>query len=70
MLQTLHTHCIFFSIAGICLFVECGLQPSLGLNLIQELRLCPAVLQRGLEIPGTLLATLTTLQDGHILCPA
>ena len=70
MLQTLHTLCIFFSIAGIRLFVECGLQPCLGLNLIQQLRLCPAVLQRGPEIPGTLLAALTAFQDGHILRPA
>ena len=70
MLQTLHTHRIFFSIAGIRLFVECGLQPCLGLNLVQQLRLCPAVLQRGPEIPGTLLAALTAFQDGHILRPA
>ena len=69
MLQTLHTHCISLSIAGIRLFVECGLHPSSGMNLIQQLRLCPAVLQRGPEIPGTLPADLTALQDGHILRP-
>ena len=33
MFQTLHTHCISLSIAGIRLFVECGLQPSPGLDL-------------------------------------
>ena len=70
MLQTLHTHCIFFSIEGIRLFVECGLQPFLGLNMIQQLRLCPAVLQGGPEIPSALVEALTALQNGHILCPA
>ena len=70
MLQTLHTHCISLSIAGIRLFVECGLQPSSGMNLIQQLRLCPAVLQRSPEIPGALPAALTALQDRHILRPA
>ena len=54
MFQTLHTHCISLSIAGIRLFVECGLQPSPGLDLFQQLRLCPAVLQRGPEMPGAL----------------
>ena len=70
MYQTLHTHCISLSIAGIRLFVECGLQPCPGLDLIQQLRLCPMVTQRGPEIPGALLAALTALQDDHILCPA
>ena len=70
MLQTLHTHRIFFSIAGIRLFVECGLQPCLGLNLIQQLRLCPAVLQRSPEIPGAFPAVLTPFQNGHVLRPA
>ena len=70
MLQTLHTHCISLSIAGIRLFVECGLQPSPGLDLFQQLRLCPAVLQRGPEIPGALPAAFTALQDGRILRPA
>ena len=70
MLQTLHTHCIFLSIAGICLFVECGLQPGPGLDLFQQLRLCPVALQRGSEIPGAFLAALTALQNGHVLRPA
>ncbi len=70
MLQTLHTHCIFFSIAGILLFVECGLQPCPGLDLLQQLRFCPVVLQCGPEIPGTLPVALTALQDSYILCPA
>ena len=70
MFQTLHTHCIFLSIAGIRLFVECGLQPSPGLDLFQQLRLCPVVLQCGPEIPGTLPAALTPLQNGRILRPA
>ena len=70
MLQTLHTHCISLSIAGIRLFVECGLQPNSGLDLPQQLRLGPAVLQRGPEIPGALPAALTALQDRHILRPA
>ncbi len=43
MLQTLHTLCIFFSIAGIRLFVECGLQPCPSLDLFQQLGLGPAV---------------------------
>ena len=30
MLQTLHMHCIFLSIAGICLFVECGCSQALA----------------------------------------
>ena len=70
MLQTLHTHCIFLSIAGIRLFVECGLQPGPGLDLFQQLRLCPAVLQRGPEIPSALVEALTAFQNGHVLCPA
>ena len=70
MLQTLHTHCISLSIAGIRLFVECGLQPNSGLDLPQQLRLGPAVLQRGPEIPGALPAALTALQDRRILRPA
>ena len=70
MLQTLHTHCISLSIAGIRLFVECGLQPNSGLDLPQQLRLGPAVLQRGPEIPCALVEALTALQDGHILRPA
>ena len=70
MFQTLHTHCISLSIAGIRLFVECGLQPCPGMDLFQQLRLCPAALQCGPEIPDALSDTLTALQDGHILCPA
>ena len=70
MFQTLHTHCISLSIAGIRLFVECGLQPNSGLDLLQQFRLGPAVFQRGPEIPGTLPAAFTALQDGRILCPA
>ena len=70
MFQTLHTHCISLSIAGIRLFVECGLQPGPSLDPLQQLRLSPAVLQRGPEIPGTLPATLTALQNGRILRPA
>ena len=70
MFQTLHTHCISLSIAGIRLFVECGLQPSSGMNLIQQLRLCPAVLQCGPEIPGALLDAFTAFQNDHILRPA
>ena len=69
MLQTLHTHCISLSIAGIRLFVECGLQPNSGLDLPQQLRLGPAVLQRGPEIPGALPAALTALQNRRILRP-
>ena len=69
MFQTLHTHCISLSIAGIRLFVECGLQPSPGLDLFQQLRLCPAVLQRGPEMPGALPAALTALQNRRILRP-
>ena len=70
MFQTLHTHCISLSIAGIRLFVECGLQPGPSLDPLQQLRLSPAVLLRGPEIPGTLPATLTALQNGRILRPA
>lgn len=61
MSQTLHTHCISLSIAGIRLFVECGLQPCLSLDMFQQLRLCPAVLQCGLEIPCALLDALAAL---------
>ena len=46
------------------------MQPCPGVDLIQQLRLGPAVLQCGPEIPGTLLDALATLQDGHILRPA
>ncbi len=70
MLQTLHTHCISLSIAGIRLFVECGMQPCPSPDLFQQLYLDPAVLQRGPEIPGALPATLTALQNRHILRPA
>ena len=70
MFQTLHTHCISLSIAGIRLFVECGLQPRPGLDLFQQLRLCPVVLQCGPEIPGTLPAALIPFQNGRILRPA
>ena len=70
MLQTLHTHCISLSIAGIRLFVECGLQPGPGLDLFQQLRLCPAVLQCGPKIPGAFLDALATLQNSHVLRPA
>ena len=70
MLQTLHTLCIFFSIAGIRLFVECGLQPCPSLDLFQQLGLGPAVLQSGPEIPCAFLAAFTALQIGHILRPA
>ena len=70
MFQTLHTHCISLSIAGIWLFVECGVQPNSGLDLFHQLCLGPAVLQRGPEIPGTLPAALTPFQNGRILRPA
>ena len=70
MLQTLHTLCIFFSIAGIRLFVECGLQPCPSQDLFQQLGLGPAVLQSGPEIPCAFLAAFTALQNGHILRPA
>ena len=77
MLQTLHTLCIFFSIAGIRLFVECGLQPCPGLDLLHQLRLGPVVLRlgpvvllSGPEIPGALPTDLTALQNGRILRPA
>ena len=70
MFQTLHTHSISLSIAGIRLFVECGLQPSSGLDLLQQFRLGPAVFQRGPEIPGTLPAALIPFQNGRILRPA
>ena len=70
MLQTLHTHCISLSIAGIRLFVECGLQPNSGLDLPQQLCLGPAALQRGPEIPGALPAVLTFFQNRRILRPA
>ena len=70
MLQTLHTLCIFFSIAGIRLFVECGLQPCPSLDLLQQLGLGPAVLQSGPEILCAFLAAFTALQNGHILRPA
>ena len=70
MFQTLHTHCIFFSIAGIRLLVECGLQPGPCLDLFQQLRLGPTVLQCGPEIPGALPAALAALQNGHVLRPA
>ena len=70
MLQTLHTHCISLSIAGIWLFVECGVQPNSGLDLFHQLCLGPAVLQCGPEIPGALPAALTALQDRRILRPA
>ena len=70
MLQTLHTHCISLSIAGIRLFVECGLQPNSGLDLLQQFRLGPAVFQCGPEIPGALLDALATLQNSHVLRPA
>ena len=69
MFQTLHTHCISLSIAGIRLFVECGLQPGPGLDLLHQLRLGPATLQCGPEIPDTLPAALTALQNRHILRP-
>ena len=70
MLQTLPTHCISLSIAGIRLFVECGLQPNSGLDLPQQLCLGPAALQRGPEIPGALPAVLTFFQNRRILRPA
>ena len=46
------------------------MQPSLGLNLIQQLCFFPAVLQRGLEIPSVLVEALAAFQDRHILRPA
>ena len=46
------------------------MQPDSGLDLFHQLCLGPAVLQRGPEIPGTLPAALTALQDRHILRPA
>ena len=46
------------------------MQPDSGLDLFHQICLGPAVLQRGLEIPGTLPAALTALQDRHILRPA
>ena len=46
------------------------MQPCPGLNLIQQLRLDPAVLQCGPEIPSTLLDAFTAFQNGHILRPA
>ena len=70
MLQTLHTLCIFFSIAGIARFVEPFPQPCPGLDLLHQLRLSPAVFQRSPEIPGAFLAAFTALQNGHILRPA
>lgn len=62
MLQTLHTHCIFLSIAGIRPFVECGLQAGPGPDLFQQLRRP--------QIPGVLPDALIAIQDGHVLCPA
>ena len=46
------------------------MQPNSGLDLFHQLCLGPAVLQRGPEIPGTLLAALTPFQNGRILRPA
>ena len=46
------------------------MQPCPGLDLPQQLRLGPAVLQRGPEIPGALPTDLTALQNGRILRPA
>ena len=46
------------------------MQPDSALDLFHQLCLDPAVLQRGPEIPGTLPAALTALQDRHILRPA
>ena len=46
------------------------MQPCPGLDLPQQLRLGPAVLQRGPEIPGALPTDLTALQNGRILLPA
>ena len=40
------------------------------MNLIQQLRLDPAVLQCGPKIPGTLLDAFTAFQNDHILRPA
>ena len=62
MLQTLHTHCIFLSIAGIRPFVECGLQAGPGPDLFQQLRRP--------QIPGVLPDALIAIQDGRVLCPA
>ena len=62
MLQTLHTHCIFLSIAGIRPFVECGLQAGPGPDLFQQLRRP--------QIPGVLPDALKAIQDGRVLCPA
>ena len=70
MLQTLHTLCIFFSIAGIAQLVESFLQPCPGLDLLHQLRLGPVVLLSGPEIPGAFLAAFTALQNGHVLRPA
>ena len=46
------------------------MQPCPGMNLIQQLRLDPAVLQCGPKIPGTLLDAFTAFQNDHILRPA
>ena len=46
------------------------MQPCPRLDLLYQLRFCPAVLQCGPEVPGAFLAALTALQDRHILRPA
>ena len=46
------------------------MQPCPSPDLFQQLYLDPAVLQRGPEIPSTLLDAFTAFQNGHILRPA
>lgn len=43
---------------------------GLRMNLLHQGRFCPAKLTYCPDIPNSLFETLTTLQDGHILCPA
>lgn len=59
----------FFSIADILRFVEPLSHPRAILNLTEQFRLAPAMLQCGIEIPRPLLRCFTGFQDRHILRP-
>ena len=59
MLQTPHRYYVALSITGIVRFVEFFPQPCSGLDLFQQLHLCPVVPQSGPEIPDALVKALT-----------
>lgn len=68
--HTLRCRTFFFSITHLGVYVEDYLQVCAGLDLLHQLRLGPAKLLDGANVPGFLLERQLRFQYHHILRPA